>query len=166
MSALFFTTPSFQRVKVFTTNIPEQTMSKKNVCKFTLVTRLTGPGVRTDLSKNAYPHWVSFFLGQSLIFTAWALLSLWITSYAGGKPLAVNCPACCPGNNYKREKQANQSFEHKCHQPFFTSDLRLVPWQVFLWKIPILRFWFTKLSQGDKKVYRQVALLERNICTN
>ena len=31
-------------------------MSKKNVYKFTLVTRLTGPGVRTDLSKNAYPH--------------------------------------------------------------------------------------------------------------
>ena len=66
----------------------------------TLVTRLTGPGVRADLWKNAYPHWFSFCLGKLLNLTAWALLSLWITSYT----------VCCVANAYKSKKVSQQYF--------------------------------------------------------
>ena len=48
---------------------------------FTFVTLHTGPSVRADLLKKTYPYWVSPCLGQLLIFTTWALLSLWSTSY-------------------------------------------------------------------------------------
>ena len=33
------------------------------------------------VKKKTYPYWVSPCLGQLLIFTTWALLSLWSTSY-------------------------------------------------------------------------------------